>query len=321
MLTVAVVLFGLVSFQRLPLNLLPELSYPSLTVETRFPGAAPAEVESLVTRRIEESVGILAGVRRIGSRSRPGVSQVTLEFDWGREMSLAALDVRQKVDLVVLPKEAEKPTILRFDPSSDPIMRLYLTGASAAGTEGDGASLYRLRYVAEEVLKKDLESLDGVAAVKVNGGLEEEIQVHVDEGKLALLGLRPRDIQDVLAKENINQAGGSLYEEEARYLVRANNEFKNEGDILATIVAEKDGRIVRLSDVATVARGHKQREVVTRFGGRESVELALYKEGDANTVHVAQAVRRRIESLKKELPDGIQLGTGGDQSRFIESAI
>jgi HAE1 family hydrophobic/amphiphilic exporter-1 len=312
MLTVAVVLFGLVSFQRLPLNLLPDLSYPSLTVETKFPGAAPAEVESLVTRRIEEAVGILAGVQRISSRSRPGLSQVTLEFGWGREMSLASLDVRQKVDLVRLPREAEKPSILRFDPASDPVMRLYLT---------NGSNLYRLRYVAEELIKKDLESLDGVAAVKVNGGLEEEIQVRVDEGKLALVGLKGSDVQAVLARENVNQAGGSLYEQEARYLVRANNEFKSLDDVLATIVFEKDGRLVRMADVATVVRGHKQREVVTRFSGQDGVELAVYKEGDANTVRVARSVRNRLEALKKELPEGVAVGTGVDQSRFIESAI
>jgi len=323
MVTVAVVLFGLVSFQRLPINLLPDLSYPSLTVETKFPGAAPAEVESLVTRRIEEAVGILAGVRRISSRSRPGLSQVTLEFAWDREMALASLDVRQKVDLVRLPEDAEKPTILRFDPASDPMMRLYLTSgpASAGGEAAAGVSLFRLRYVAEEILKKDLESIDGVAAAKVNGGLEEEIQVRVDEGKLALVGLKPSDVLAVLAKENVNQAGGSLYEEEARYLVRANNEFEDLDDILTTIVSEKDGRLVRLGDVATVARSHRQREVVTRFGAQEAVELALYKEGDANTVRVARAVRERLKALEKEVPDGVRIGTGVDQSRFIESSI
>jgi len=312
MFTVAVVMFGLVAFQRLPINLLPDLSYPSLTVETRFPGAAPAEVESLVTRRIEEAVGILSGVRQISSRSRPGLSQVTLEFEWGREMSLASLDVRQKVGLVRLPEEAEKPTILRFDPANDPIMRLYLTG---------GDNLFRLRYVAEELLKKDLESADGVAAVKVNGGLEEEIQVEVDEAKLALVGLTPADVQRVLARENVNQAAGSLYEEEARYLVRANNEFVTLDDILDTIVAEREGRVIRLADVGTVARGHKQREVVTRFDGKEAVELAVYKEGDANTVRVARAVRSRLGALQKEVPEGIEIGTGIDQSRYIERSI
>ncbi len=320
MFTVAAVMFGLVAFQRLPINLLPDLSYPSLTVETRLPGAAPAEVESLVTRRIEESVGIISGVRRIGSRSRPGLSQVTLEFGWGREMALSSLDVRQKVDLVTLPKEAERPQILRFDPASDPIMRLYLTGGVLGGAEA-GANLYRLRYVAEEILKKDLESLDGVAAVKVGGGLEEEIQVRLDEGKLALVGLKPSEVQSVLARENVNQAGGSLYEDEARYLVRASNEFEDLEDILDTIVAHKQGRAVRLAEVATVTRGHKVREVMTRFGAEEAVELAVYKEGDANTVTVARLVRRRLLSLKNEIPEGIGIGTAADQSRFIEAAI
>ncbi len=330
MLTLAVVLFGLVAFDRLPINLLPELSYPSLTVETRFPGAAPAEVETLVTRRVEEAVGILAGVRRMSSRSRPGLSQVTLEFEWGREMALASLDVRQKLDVITLPRETEKPVILRFDPSTDPIQRLYLTDTAAEGaTAAPGtpeakraeAALFRLRYVAEEILKKDLESIDGVAAVKVNGGLEEEIQVRLDEGQLTLLGLTAQQVKDVLARENVNLAGGSLYEQEARYLVRANNEFLALGDIEATIVAERDGRPVRLRDVAIVERTHKRREVVTRFAGREAVELDLYKEGDANTVNVARATRARMEALKKELPAGVALGYGTDQSRFIESAI
>jgi hydrophobic/amphiphilic exporter-1 (mainly G- bacteria), HAE1 family len=324
MFTVAVVLFGLVAFDRLPVNLLPDLSYPSLTVETRLAGAAPAEVESLVTRPLEEAVGVLAGVRRISSRSRPGVSQVTLEFTWGRPMSLAALDVRQKVDLVTLPREADKPVILRFDPASDPILRLYLHELRKTGETSPSAaeaSLYRLRYVAEETLKKDLESVDGVAAVKVSGGLEEEIQVRVDEGKLTLFGLSARDVQDVLARENVNQAGGSLYEQEARYLVRANNELTGLADIRDTIVAERGGRTIRLGDVAGVSRGHKEREAVTRFGGDEAVELSVYKEGDANTVGVARAVRSRLAAVEKELPEGLKLGTGADQSRFIESAI
>ena len=196
----ALVIFGIVSYFRLPINLLPDISYPSLTVETRFPGAAPAEVEALVTRQIEEVVGIIGGVQRMSSTSRPGLSQVTLEFDWGRNMDFAALDVRQKLDMIILPREIEKPVILRFDPANDPIMRMYIAG---------GRDLYQLRYVAEEVLKKDLESTDGVAAIKVNGGYEEEIEVRVDEGKLALLGLTIQDVRQKLGRENVNQAGGS----------------------------------------------------------------------------------------------------------------
>jgi hydrophobic/amphiphilic exporter-1 (mainly G- bacteria), HAE1 family len=309
---VALVLFGLVAFQRLSINLLPDLSYPSLTVETRYAGAAPAEIESLVTRPIEEVVGVVSGVQRLTSVSRPGLSQVTLEFDWKRDMDFAAVDVREKLDLIRLPQQAEKPVVLRFDPANDPILRLYLTG---------GESLYQLRYVGEEVVKKDLESTEGVAAIKVNGGYEEEVEVRVDEGKLSLVGLSIQEVNQKLLRENVNQAGGSLYESEARYLVRANNEFKGLDDILQTVIASHQGRVVRVADVAQVVRGHKRRDVITRHDAKEAVELAIYKEGDANTVQVAKAVRGRLAAIGKELPEGIEVVTGVDQSKFIQASI
>lgn len=312
MCAVALVIFGFVAYTRLPINLLPNISYPSLTVETRYPGAAPGEIESLISRPVEEAVGVVAGVQRLTSVSRPGLSQVTLEFGWGRNMDFAALDVREKLDLVGLPREAEKPVVLRLDPNNDPILRLYLTG---------GTNLYQLRYVADEILKKDIESTEGVAAIKVNGGYEEEIQVKVDQGKLSLLGVSIQDVNQKLSRENVNQAGGSLYEQEARYLVRARNEFKDLDDIMKTVLVTKDGRNVLMSDVAEVTRGHKQREAITRFKAAEAVELAIYKEGDANTVSVARAVRGRLDKIQKELPAGILITPGVDQSRFIQDSI
>ena len=312
MAAVALVLFGTVAFTRLSVNLMPDLSYPSVTVETRLDGAAPAEVESLITRPIEEVVGVVNGVQRIVSTSRPGLSQVTLEFGWGRNMDFAALDVRQKLDLVTMPLDAERPVLLRFDPSNDPVMRLYLTG---------GDNLYRLRYVGEELVKKDLESTEGVAAIKVYGGYEEEIEVRIDEGRLALLGLGIEEINDRLFRENLNLAGGSLYESEARYLVRARNEFRDLDDIRETVILTTDGRKVTVGDVAEVTRSHRQRDVITRFGPDEAVELAVYKEGDANTVQVARAVSGRLEHISDELPEGIEISAGADQSRFIEASI
>jgi HAE1 family hydrophobic/amphiphilic exporter-1 len=312
MAAVALILFGTVAFTRLSVNLMPDLSYPSVTVETRLAGAAPAEVEALVTRPIEEAVGVANGVRRLTSMSRPGLSQVTLEFGWGRNMDFAALDVRQKLDIVRLPRDASRPTLLRFDPANDPVMRLYLTG---------GESLYQLRYVAEELVKKDLESAEGVAAIKVHGGYEEEIEVRIDEGRLALLGLGVDEVNSRLLRENLNQAGGSLYESEARYLVRARNEFRDLDDIRDTVVLTHQGRQVTVGDVAVVTRGHKQRDVITRFGSDEAVELAVYKEGDANTVHVARAVTGRLDRIRDELPDGVSIAAGADQSRFIEASI
>jgi len=312
MAALALVLFGVVAFTRLPLNLMPDISYPSLTVETRLAGAAPAEVESLVTRPIEEVVGVVSGLRRLSSVSRPGLSQVTLELAWGRDMDFAALDVRQKLDLVVLPRAADKPVLLRFDPANDPVMRLYLTG---------GESLYQLRYVAEELVKKDLESTEGVAAIKVHGGYEEEIEVRIDQGKLALVGLGIDQVNARLLQENLNQAGGSLYEAEARYLVRARNEFRSLDDIRQTALLTQNGRTVTVDDVAEVTRTHRQREVITRLAGAEAVELAIYKEGDANIVSVARSVVSRLEAIKGELPDGIEIVSGADQSRFIRASV
>lgn len=312
MCAVALIVFGLVAFQRLPINLLPDISYPSLTIETRYAGAAPGEVENLISRPVEEAVGVVSGVQRLISVSRPGLSQVTLEFGWGRDMDFASIDVREKLDLVQLPREADKPVLLRFDPANDPIARLYLTGAE---------NLYQARYVAEEVLKKDLESTEGVAAINVNGGYEEEIQVRVDQGKLSLMGVSIQEVNDKLQRENVNQAGGSLYEREARYLVRSRNEFENLDDIMETVLVARDDRKVTMADVAEVVRGHKQREVITRFDGKEAVELAMYKEGDANTVSVARSIRARLESVKKELPEGMEVQTGMDQSRFIQASV
>ncbi len=312
MCVIGIVIFGLVSFTRLPVNLLPQISYPTLTIETRYAGAAPAEVESLVTKPIEESVGIIGGVQRLTSRSRSGVSQVTLEFLWKTNMDLAALEAREKLDLVTLPRDAEKPTILRFDPSTDPIMRLGISG---------GADLARLRQIAEDQVKKDLEAIDGLAAVKVEGGLERQVEARIDEARLAAYGLTVQDVITALARNNINLAGGSLYEHEARYLVRTLNEFRGPDDVADTIVREETGRRVLVRDVADVLWGHRDREVIARLDGTEGVSLNVFKEGDANTVAVAHAVKSRLAAIEKLLPPGTKVVTIFDQSMFIEGAI
>jgi len=165
MVTAAAVLFGIVSLGRLPVQLLPELNYPTLTVQTELPDAGPSEVENLITRPMEEAVGVVPGVRRISSTSESGLSEIVLEFGWGTDMDFAALDVREKIDLISLPDEAKAPALLRYDPALDPVLRLGLSG---------DANPIQLRYLAEHVVKKDLESLPGVAAAKVVGKIVAE---------------------------------------------------------------------------------------------------------------------------------------------------
>jgi HAE1 family hydrophobic/amphiphilic exporter-1 len=321
MCTVAIALFGLVSLSRLNLNLLPDLSYPTLTIRTELPGAAPLELETLVTRPVEEAVSIIRNVRQVRSVSRAGQSDVTLEFVWGTDMDLAGIDVREKLDLLQLPLEAERPLLLRFDPSSEPVMRLaFLDKEGTPAAEGVDR-LKALRRFADDRLKPDLEAVEGSAAVKVSGGYEDEVQVFVDQQKLAQLGLSIDAVTRRIRAENVNLSGGRLEQGTQRYLVRTLNEFESIEQMAGAIIATRDGQPVYLRDVATVTRGYKDREAVTRVDGREAVELAVYKEGDANTVQLAEGVRKRIEELGKGLPEGTEIRVVYDQSKFIAEAI
>ena len=322
MFTVAVVLFGMVSLSRLKVNLLPDISYPTVTVRTELTGAAPADIENLLTKPIEESVGVIRNVRQVRSVSRSGQSDVTLEFLWGTDMDIAGVDVREKVDILDLPLEAKRPLLLRFDPSSEPILRLGLLRTESGGSgDSDEANLKALRRLAEDRIKNDLEAEEGTAAVKVSGGLEDEIQIRVDQQKLSQLGISIRQIADRIRAENVNLSGGRLEEGSQRFLVRTINEFRSVEEFAGAIIANVAGRPVYLRDVATVTRGHKDREAITRVNGRESVELAVYKEGDANTVQVARRIEQRLEQIRETLPDDLELVKIYDQSKFISAAI
>lgn len=318
MMVFAVILFGLVSLSQLSLTLLPELTYPSLTVRTAYTGAAPAEVEQLVSKPIEEAVGTVKGIRKIHSISKSGSSDVVLEFEWGTKMDNASIEIREKLDIVVLPLDVEKPVILRFNPNLDPIIRLALnTDAETITT----AQLEQLRLYADETLKRRLETLAGIASVKLGGGLEQEIQVKIDAEKAAQLNISIDQISQILQAENINSSGGQLKTDHQQLLIRTLNQFQNIQEIEQLYIAKIGDTQVQLGDIADVSMGYKDRVSITRLDGDEAIELALYKEGDANTVSVANTVKSALESLKENLPEGYKLTLVYDQSTFIEGAI
>ncbi len=364
MATLTFLLFGFLALSNLKVNLLPDLSYPTLTVRTEYTGAAPAEVETLITEPAEEALGVVKGLRKLKSVSRTGQSDVVLEFAWGTDMDQASLEVRDKIETLQLPLEAKAPVLLRFNPSTEPVMRLVLT--AKGGDPDDLRRLTELRRFADDDLKKKLEPVEGVAAVKVGGGLEDEVQVEIDQQKLAQLNLPIDTVIQRLKQENVNVSGGRLEEGSQRYLVRTVNQFasvEEMRDMLVTTRSASDngaasaaqqmmaiaartgsaeaiaaasnvrsssggsgstpaaGMPVRLKDVAEVRQGHKERESVIRLGGKEAVELAIYKEGDANTVSTADAVSAKIEELRREMPSDIELTVVDDQSKFIRSAI
>ncbi len=344
MATVAIVLFGLVALSRLNVTLLPDLSYPTLTVRTELTGAAPQEIETLLTRRIEEGVGVVRGVRKVRSVSRAGQSDVILEFSWGTPMDIAAVEVREKLDLLQLPLTATRPLLLRFDPGSEPVVRLALverpeaadTAAAAAREAGTREArarpaalrfadetdrLRQLRRLADDQLRTGLEAIEGVAAVKVSGGLEEEIQVLVDQQRLAQLGLGIEQVATRIRAENVNLSGGRLEQGFERFLVRTVNEFRSVQQMADSIVANQNGQPVFLRDIARVERGFREREAITRLDGAESIEIGLYREGDANTVRVAGNIADRLTVLQRTLPANVDLVVINDQSVFISAAI
>ena len=312
----AAVVFGGVAFRDLAVDLLPDITYPSLTVQTEYEGAAPVEMENLITRPVEDAVGVVNGVNRVVSSSRADVSEVTLEFSWGTNMDFASLDVRERLDQVRLPIEAERPVLLRYDPSLDPILRM--------GLAGGGSDLIALRLLAEEDLKRKLERLEGVAAVVVSGGLEEEIQVEIDERRLTSLGLTMNQVMNRLAQENVNLTGGRLRDGQTDYLVRTINELLRPEEMREIVIDRSQGAIVRLEDVARVYQGAREREVITRIDGREAVEISVYKEGGTNTVTVASSVLDRVEDLEGDLAaidPQLELSVLTDQSRYIRDSV
>jgi len=361
MMTLTLVLFGLIALGSLKVNLLPDLSYPTLTVRTDYTGAAPSEIETLISQPAEEALGVVKGLRKLKSISRTGQSDVVLEFAWGTDMDQASLDVRDKMEALQFPLEAKPPVLLRFNPSTQPIMRLALSPkVQDAGDAEEVRKLMELRRFADDDLKRKLEPVDGVAAVKVGGGLEDEVQVDIDQRKLAQLGLSLDSVVQRLQQENINVSGGRLEEGSQRYLVRTVNQFatvEEIGNMLLTTraaatnnsasdqamrvaAASGDARVMaalsqgnsgnsaagggmalRLKDVAEVRQGYKEREAIIRLDGREAVELAIYKEGDANTVSTADALEGKLKTIREQLPKDIELTVIEDQSKFIRNAI
>jgi HAE1 family hydrophobic/amphiphilic exporter-1 len=281
MVVLAVVVFGWVSYNRLALTLMPDMSYPSLTVRTEYPGTAPEEIENTISQRLEQELGVVPGLTTISSISKAGQSDVIMEFGWETDMNNVSADVREKVDRVRLPDDADRPILLRYDPTLDPIMRFGLAGPQ---------SLYDLRYLAEYDIKRRLEALEGVAAIKVKGGLEELYLVAIDESRLATLGLDIGQVNTRLAQGNVNLPGGNLSEGQTEYLIRTMNEFQSLEEIEDLIITRQNGVDIRVRDIGSVSRYYRDREVITAVKGLESIELELYKEADANIVEVARRV-------------------------------
>ena len=297
MFTLAALVFGLVLVNRLGFNLLPELNYPTLTVRTDFEGAAPAEVENLITRPLEGLLGTIKGLRQLRSVSKAGRSDIYLEFYWGTDVDIASLDVREKMEQVQLPLEVSPPSLLRFNPNNEPIVRMSLSNKSSENAAGTNPvdSLTQLRRYADLQLTRRLETVEGIAAAKASGGFEDEIQILLDQSQLAQLDISVADVANRLRTQNINMSGGQIRNGQQQLLVRTFNEYSSIEDFANTIVMSQSQKIVRLKDIASVKFAYKDPTAIIRHNGEQAVEIAIYKEGDANTVKVAEGVRAQLK--------------------------
>jgi HAE1 family hydrophobic/amphiphilic exporter-1 len=313
MLSGVIILLGWISFTRLPVDLMPDVSFPSITVRVSYSGVGPLEMEELVTRPLEQALSAVAGLERLESTSSEGSSRVSLNFAWGTDLNEAADDVRNRLDRIRgrLPEEADPPVMFKFDASASPIM--------SVGVEGEYDNV-KLREIGEQVLSPRLERVPGVAAVTVEGGLRRQIHVLLSKEKITALNLPVDRITTLLRTENQNLPLGEIDEGDRTYLVRSQGQFASLNEIRDLVVMTRAGVPVYLKDIADVRDATEDFRSFTRINGKPGVRLRITKQSGQNTVQIADAVVAEAERINREVP-GVSLTVLDDSSVFIRRSI
>jgi HAE1 family hydrophobic/amphiphilic exporter-1 len=313
MISFVVILLGAISLTRLPVDLMPESEFPSITVRVGYSGVGPLEMEELVTRPLEQAVSAIAGLEQVNATSSEGSSNVRLQFAWGTDLAEAADEVRTRVDRVRgrMPEDADPPTVQKFDSNSMPIMGI--------GVEGDFDPV-TLRELATNDLSPRLERVDGVAAVTIDGGLRRQIHIDLSREKITALNLPIERITQVLRSENQNIPLGEIEDADRRFLLRSPGQFTSVDDVRNLIIMTRAGVPVYLKDIAEIRDSTEDRRSVTRINGRPGIRMRVTKQSGKNTVQVAEGVRKEIERINIEVPS-VRLAVLDDQSKFIARSI
>lgn len=351
MVFVGVVFLGFIAMLQLPQELFPRISFPQITVVTDYVNAAPEEIETLITRPLEEAISSVSGLRRIESISREGKSTITVSFNWNQNIDFAALAVREKIDLVKerLPKESDDPVVLKFDPLSRPVMILSVTGKMPPAD---------LKHVAEQTLKDNLEKVEGVASVSVAGGLDREILIDLDQGRMRAANVSILEVVDAIDAANISYPAGSIKKGLYEYVIRTVGEYRSVEEIGYTVVRTdvrknfenvdvgfleqggkglresldanresteqgvSDKRIILLKDIAEITDSFHERTSISRYNGKENVSLSIQKQATTNTVDLVRRIRQALGFLQDELESrGAHVEIIYDHSRFIKGAV
>ncbi len=314
MIVLAVIVLGVISLRNLAIDLFPNINVPVAVVQTSYQGAAPQEVEQLVSRPVESAVGSIEGITSVESVSSPGSSLVIMQFDWGRDIDSSMNDIRERIDQIagILPEGASRPSVLRFDPQQLPVMWIGLSGASPEV----------LQQVAERDIEPAFERLDGVAAIGIEGGKTREIQVQMDQARLVAYGLSGAQIAQAIGGENQSASAGNLARGTQDLQLRINGEFTSIEDIENTPITTPAGGTVKVRDVAEVTDTFRDVTLKSQVNGEEAVVLSVTKQSDANTVQVSNALYDAVDEIQAQLADdNLSLDIIIDTSVFIRQSI
>jgi len=313
MLFLIIIVLGVMSFRFLPVDLLPPVEYPQLTVATEYPNVGPEEIETIITQRIENTIAGVPGVERVRSSSSEGRSRVTLEFAQGTDIDVAANDIRAALDRVrdELPPEAEPPRIWKFDPNNFPIV---IVGANS------DMNLQKLTQILDREVTKRFEQIPGVGSIDIWGGVYREVHVEIKRDRLIASGLSSAEVQQAIASENINLPGGNVNSGVQQLYVRTLGEYENIDQIANTIIRMVDGKPIRVKDVAEVRWGYEDLNRLVTIDKKPMVRFGIRKQTGANTVSVAEDIRQEIDKVNNERRD-MNLFVTTDQSEFIQNSI
>lgn len=313
MLMLIVIIFGFVSLTHLPIDLMPEISYPTITISSSYSNASPAEVETLITRPIEQALSAVPGVEEINSTSSEGSSRVRVSFEWGTDLDAASNDIRDRLDRILgrLPEDVDRPMLRKFDAAAFPTLIL------GASSDLDPVQILTL---IEDQVKYRIERIPGVAALDVMGGRNREIHVNLDVHRMKALQIDPAHIATKLRAENLNLPAGIVESGNYELRLRTPGEFQNVEEISELVIGEQGGSLIRLKDIAEVVDLWEKARSIIRINGKPGVRIMINKQSGSNTVGVARAVLEEVEKINEELP---QLGLSPiiDSSKYIERSI
>lgn len=311
----ALVLLGAVCYLRLPVDLLPNVTLPTVAVSTTWPNVAPEEIETQITRPLERAVSSVPGLYEVSSNTDEGVSNVRIQFQWGVNIGQAAVDVLQQVERAKrnFPTDPtlESPIVFKYDPSQTPILVYGVSGISDS---------IKLRTLLDNDVAPILESADGVAAVNVTGGQERAILVEVDPDSLRSRNLSIQQISEAISRENLNVPGGIAQSGNTELTIRSLGLFASPQEIESVPIGNYRGQLIRVRDVAQVRDASGETRIFTRLNGEPAVGLLIVRQSGANTLTTVKSVLEKLETVKRQYPE-LKFGLAYDQSRFIGQSI